>query len=200
MSADGERPARGGSSGPNLAGQPACWLDGPPELGRFRYRGPMTDPAALAAGIRATWFGADLSDDCLDRLASMAREYETPARTRLLREGDETRELSILADGRIALTEHVAGRGSVTLMSAEPGEVFGWTALIPPYRATATVVSLEPVRVIAIEAEPLRAELKANCVLAAGVYPRLAEALARRLDATRQQLLDLYGSEQRAPW
>ena len=56
-------------------------------------------------------------------------------------------------DGRIALTEHVAGRGSVTLMSAEPGDVFGWTALIPPYRATATVVSLEPVKVIAIEAE-----------------------------------------------
>ena len=200
MNADGERPARGGSSGPNVAGRPARWLDDQPELERFRYRGPMTDPAALAAGIRATWFGADLSDDCLDRLASMAREYETPARTRLLREGDETRELSILADGRIALTEHVAGRGSVTLMSAEPGDVFGWTAIIPPYRATATVVSLEPVRVIAIEAEPLRAELKSNCVLAAGVYPRLAEALARRLDATRQQLLDLYGSEQRAPW
>ena len=26
------------------------------------------------------------------------------------------------------------------------------------------------------------------------------EALARRLEATRQQLLDVYGSEQRAPW
>jgi len=160
----------------------------------------MTDPAVLAAGIRATWFGADLTEDCLGCLAAIAREYETPARTRLLREGDETKELSILLDGRIALTEHVAGRGSVTLMSAESGDVFGWTAIIPPYRATATVVSLEPVKVIAIEAEPLRAELRSNCVLAAGVYPRLAEALARRLEATRQQLLDVYGSEQRAPW
>ena len=48
--------------------------------------------------------------------------------------------------------------------------------------------------------EALRAELKSDCVLSAGVYPRLAEALARRLEATRQQLLDLYGSEQRPPW
>ena len=160
----------------------------------------MSDPAALADGIRATWFGADMPEASIERLATMAREYETPARTRLLREGDETRELSILVDGRIALTEHVAGRGSVTLMSAEPGDVFGWSALIPPYKATATVVSLEPVKVIAVEAEPLRAELKSDCVLSAGIYPRLAEALARRLEATRQQLLDLYGSEQRPPW
>lgn len=160
----------------------------------------MSDPAELAAGIRATWFGSDLPESAIERLAAMAREYETPARARLLREGDDTKELSILVDGRIALTEHVASRGSVTLMSAEPGDVFGWSALIPPYRATATVVSLEPVKVIAIEAEPLRAELKANPELAAGIYPRLAEALARRLEATRQQLLDVYGSEQRAPW
>ena len=160
----------------------------------------MSDPEVLIAGIRATWFGSDMSDESLARLASMAREYETPARARLLREGDETKELSILVDGRIALTEHVAGRGSVTLMSAEPGDVFGWSALIPPYKATATVVSLEPFKVIAIEAEALRAELKANCVLAACVYPRLAEALARRLSATRQQLLDVYGNEQRTPW
>ena len=160
----------------------------------------MSDPTVLAEHIRATWFGSDLPDASLQRLGSMAREYEAPARTRLLREGDETNELSILVDGRIALTEHVAGRGSVTLMSAEPGDVFGWTAIIPPFRATATVVSLEPVKVIAVEADALRAELKDDCVLSAGVYPRLAEALARRLEATRQQLLDLYGSEQRPPW
>lgn len=160
----------------------------------------MSDPSVLAEHIRETWFGSDLLDASLQLLGSIAREYESPARTRLLREGDETKELSILVEGRIALTEHVAGRGSVTLMSAEPGDVFGWTAIIPPYRATATVVSLEPVKVIAVEAEALRAELKSDCVLAAGIYPRLAEALARRLEATRQQLLDLYGSEQRPPW
>ena len=71
------------------------------------------DPAELAEHIRATWFGSDLTDASLEQLAAMAREYESPARTRLLREGDDTKELSILVDGRIALTEHVAGRGSM---------------------------------------------------------------------------------------
>jgi CRP/FNR family transcriptional regulator, cyclic AMP receptor protein len=160
----------------------------------------MTDVATLAADLSSTWFGSGLSESQVQRLAEMAREYETPARAHLLREGDETKELSVLVDGRVALTEHVAGRGSVTLMTVEPGDVFGWSALINPYRATSTVVSLEPVKVIALGASELRDEIRANCVLAAGIYPRLLEALARRLGATRQQLLDLYGSEQRDPW
>jgi CRP-like cAMP-binding protein len=82
----------------------------------------------------------------------------------------------------------------------EPGDVFGWSALISPYRATSSVVSLEPVRVVAFDAGMLRERVRTDCELTAGIYPKLLEALARRLDATRHQLLDLYGSEQAEPW
>jgi CRP-like cAMP-binding protein len=100
----------------------------------------------------------------------------------------------------VALTEHVAGRGSVTLMTVEPGDVFGWSAIIAPFKATSTVVSLEPVRVIAFDGAALRDRVRSDCALAAGIYPKVLEALARRLSATRHQLLDLYGSEQSEPW
>jgi len=160
----------------------------------------MTDLAALVAEIDATWFGSGLSRGIKESLAGMAREYEAPAGARLLREGDDTQELSVLVEGRVALTEHVAGRGSVTLMTVEPGDVFGWSAIIAPFKATSTVVSLEPVRVIAFDAAALRDRVRSDCALAAGIYPKVLEALARRLSATRHQLLDLYGSEQSEPW
>jgi CRP-like cAMP-binding protein len=160
----------------------------------------MTDLAALVAEIEATWFGSGLSRSNKESLAGMAREYEAPANARLLREGDDTRELSVLIEGRVALTEHVAGRGSVTLMTVEPGDVFGWSAIIAPFKATSTVVSLEPVRVIAFDGAALRDRVRSDCALAAGIYPKVLEALARRLSATRHQLLDLYGSEQSEPW
>jgi CRP/FNR family transcriptional regulator, cyclic AMP receptor protein len=160
----------------------------------------MTDLAALVAEIDATWFGAGLSRGVKERLASLARTYEAPAGARLLREGDDTAELSVLVQGRVALTEHVAGRGSVTLMTVEPGDVFGWSTLIAPFKATSTVISLEPVRAIAFEGTLLRERLHADCELAAGIYPKVLEALSRRLGATRHQLLDLYGSEQSEPW
>jgi CRP-like cAMP-binding protein len=160
----------------------------------------MTDLATLVSRIDATWFGSGLSGGVKERLAGMAREYEAPARARLLREGDDTKELSVLVEGRVALTEHVAGRGSVTLMTVEPGDVFGWSVLIAPYKATSTVVSLEPVKVLAFDGNALRDRVRSDCELAAGIYPKVLEALSRRLNATRHQLLDLYGSEQSEPW
>ncbi len=160
----------------------------------------MTDIATLVSEVDATWFGSGLSASSKEALASIARQYESPARARLLREGDETKEFSVLIKGRVALTVHVAGRGSVTLMTVESGDIFGWTTLIQPFKATSTVVSLEPVTVIAFDGPRLRSALRADCVLAAGVYPKVMEALARRLGATRTQLLDLYGSEATEPW
>jgi CRP-like cAMP-binding protein len=160
----------------------------------------VTDTATVVSLLDATWFGSGLSGSVKARLADMAREYDAPARARLLREGDEARELSVLITDRVALTQHVAGRGAVTLMTVEPGDVFGQSALVAPYRATSTVVSLEPVHVVAFDAAQLRERIRSDCELTAGIYPKIAEALARRLEATRQQLLDLYGSEQSEPW
>lgn len=160
----------------------------------------MTDLSVLVSELEATWFGSGLSRGVRERLAGMARRYEAPAQTRLLREGEDTQELSVLVTGRVALSEHVAGRGAVTLMTVEPGDVFGWSALIAPFKATSTVVSLEPVTVIAFDGTLLRERVRADCELAAGIYPKILEALSRRLSATRHQLLDLYGSEQSEPW
>jgi CRP/FNR family transcriptional regulator, cyclic AMP receptor protein len=160
----------------------------------------MSDAETLIRAIDGTWFGAGLSKGVIEHLAGMARMYEAPARARLLREGEDTRELSVIVEGRVALSEHVAGRGAVTLLTVEPGDIFGWSTLIPPYKATSTVVSLEAVTVVAFDGARLRERVSQDCELAAGIYPRLLEALARRLGATRRQLIDVYGTEQSEAW
>ncbi len=154
----------------------------------------------LAALIDATWFGEGLSPLSRTHLAAAAREYRAPAGTRLLREGDETRELSLLIHGRVALSEHVPGRGSVTLMTVEPGDIFGWTALVSPFLATSTVMATDAVHILAFDGAKLRAAIRADVELAAGVYEQVLEAVSRRLLATRQQLLDLYRSDTVDPW
>jgi CRP/FNR family transcriptional regulator, cyclic AMP receptor protein len=154
----------------------------------------------LTSTIDATWFGAGLSPESQARLAGLARDYDAPTGARLLREGDETREFSLLIRGRVALSDHVPGRGSVVLMTVEPGDVFGWTALLPPFRATSTVLAIEPVRVLAFDGPRLRSAVRSDVTLAAGVYEQVLEAVARRLLATRHQLLDLYRSEAVDPW
>jgi CRP/FNR family transcriptional regulator, cyclic AMP receptor protein len=160
----------------------------------------MKSVAALASAIDATWFGAGLSPGSQALLADVARVYEAPAGTRLIREGEETRELGLLVRGRVALTERVPGRGSVTLLTVEPGDIFGWSALLPPFLATSSAIATEPVEVVAFEAARLRSAVRSDCELAAGLYLQVLEAVARRLLATRQQLLDVYRAETAEPW
>jgi CRP/FNR family cyclic AMP-dependent transcriptional regulator len=149
----------------------------------------MQQLATLASTIDATWFGARLAPESQVRLADLARDYEAPARARLLREGDETRELSLLIRGRVVLSEHIPGRGSVALVTAEAGDVFGWTALMPPFRATSTVIAIGPVRVLAFDGARLRAAVRSDVALAASVYEQVLEAVARRLLAMRRELV-----------
>ena len=151
----------------------------------------MQQLATLASTIDATWFGAGLSPESQVRLANLARDYEAPVGARLLREGDETRELSLLIRGRVALSEQIPGRGPVVLVIAEPGDVFGWTALVPPFRATSTVTVIEPVRVLAFDGARLRAAVRSDVALAAGVYEQVLEAVARRFIAAQRELLGL---------
>ena len=164
------------------------------------HRCPMSSLLDTVAEIDATWFGAGLSDQSRRHLAELARDYDAPAGARLLREGDETRELGVLVSGRVALTQRVPGHESVTIMTVDPGDIFGWTALIPPFIATSSFTAMAPVHVLALDGARLRTVLHTDLELAAGLYQQLLEAVARRLMATRQQLLDVYRAEAMEPW
>ena len=161
---------------------------------------PVAVETSAAVRIGATWFGEGMSSACVARLARMARTYEAPAGSQLLREGDVTGELSVLLRGRVALSERVPGHDTVTLMTVEPGDIFGWTALLAPYQATLTVTATEPVEVVAFDGARLREALRTDEMLAACVFRQAFDAVAHRLFAALGQALDIYPSETRQPW
>jgi CRP-like cAMP-binding protein len=77
-------------------------------------------------------------------------------------------------------------------LSVEPGDIFGWSAVLPAMQVQSTVVATEKSKALVIEGTKLRAALKEDHALAASLYPRVLQAVARRLRATRLQLLDLF--------
>jgi CRP-like cAMP-binding protein len=166
----------------------------------------VSEGAAVSDGnvvsrLGATWFGAELPLSARERLAGVGELRRVEAGAVLLREGGETERLGILLSGLLSLRVAVAGRGRATLMTVEPGDIFGWTALVPPYRATSTVVALEASEVIVFDAVGLRDLLRDDESLALSLYPRLLQSVSRRLVATRNQLLDLYARDSEyEPW
>lgn len=151
--------------------------------------------AGVVEALDRTWFGAALGPETQARLSSLARIVRAPTGTVVLTEGEHTDDVSIVLSGRIALRMLVPERGQVTIMTVEPGDVVGWSALLSPHRATCHAVAIEDTELLALRGDDLRAMLRADHALASNVYPRVLQAVARRLAATRYQLLDLMAKE-----
>jgi CRP-like cAMP-binding protein len=152
--------------------------------------------ASLVAALAATWFGADLEPETQVHLAKLARRYQAAAGTTLLAEGELAMELGVVLSGRVSLRTLVPERGMVTILTVEPGDIFGQSAIVPPYRSTSSCVAMQPVDVIALNGPRLRAALASDDHLAATIYPRVLNAMARRLSATRLQMLDLFANRE----
>jgi CRP/FNR family cyclic AMP-dependent transcriptional regulator len=156
--------------------------------------------AARPGALGDTWFGSRLPETAVARLEARARFASYDAGAEILREGDPTKYLAVVLRGRVALRLRVPERGTTTILTIEEGDIVGWTAVVPPHRATSTVTALVPTDLLLLDGEGLRAELGADPVLAAAVYRSLLEAMAKRLMGTRMQLLDLFAQHGDEPW
>jgi CRP-like cAMP-binding protein len=150
--------------------------------------------------LRETPLTAGLGHPERRRLAGLCQVLRAEPGDILLREGSPTAGLGIVRSGRIALRVQVPGRGSTTVLTVEAGDVYGWSAVVPPYRATSTAIAIEPSEVLVCEARALRDALDEDEDLAAALYPRILQAVARRLEATRLQLLDVFGHAEEQAW
>ncbi len=157
-------------------------------------------PSILHAALTGGWFGAGLSDGVRTQLAGLATEATYPAGATVLHEGAPVDALGIVVEGRVAIQLHVPDRGMQTILTVEPGDLVGWSALVTPHRSTSTVIALEPTTIVNVDGLALRTAIEADPVLAAAVLSRVLEAVGRRLTATRTQLLDLFARSAEEPW
>jgi CRP/FNR family cyclic AMP-dependent transcriptional regulator len=158
------------------------------------------ETTGLIDALRESPLTAGLGGAERRRLASFARSLSVPAEGVLLQEGEPTPYLGVVVAGRVALRMRVPGRGPITVMTVEPGDIFGWSAVLAPYRATSTAIAVEATESIVLEAPALRLALESDEDLAAALYPRILRSVARRLEGTRLQLLDLFGQDQDRAW
>jgi CRP-like cAMP-binding protein len=141
-----------------------------------------------------------LSPPAHARIAALARQVEYQTGELVLREGVDTPFLGAVLEGRVALRLRIPERGErLTIVTIEPGELIGWSAVVPPYRATVDAFATEPTRVLAIDAHALRERLSGDPELAAELLPLVLESVSHRLGASWQQLVDVFGTEGVAP-
>jgi CRP/FNR family transcriptional regulator, cyclic AMP receptor protein len=99
----------------------------------------------------------------------------------------------LVRHGRVALEMVTPGRGAVTFDTIGEGDIVGLTWLLPPYRWGYDARALELVRAIALDARCLRDKCEADHDLGYELMKRFLPVLVQRLQATRLQILDVYG-------
>jgi CRP/FNR family transcriptional regulator, cyclic AMP receptor protein len=130
----------------------------------------------------------------LTREASrLAKERRFDTGEMLVRDGDPADWFYLIFYGKVALEVATAEKPHLTIQTVGPGEVLGWSWLIPPYLWQFDARALKPTRVLAIEGTALRESLAAHPEQGFQFLVRLLPIIAQRLENTRIQLLDIHG-------
>jgi CRP/FNR family cyclic AMP-dependent transcriptional regulator len=100
----------------------------------------------------------------------------------------------LVRHGRVALELATPGQGAVQFETVGEGEIVGLTWLLPPYRWGNDARAIELTRAIALDARCLRDKCEADHDLGYELLKRFLPVLVTRLQASRLQMLDVYGS------
>lgn len=138
-------------------------------------------------------FLAGLAPEQQRVIVGCARNHSFKPSEYVLREGDPADEFFLIRSGRIALEIAAPGRAPVVVATLGPGEIVGASWLVEPYRWMFDARAIEPVRAIGLDAACLRGKCDADPALGYEMMKRFLPIIVNRLNATRLQLLDVYG-------
>ena len=117
-------------------------------------RKPGADEIAAVLGGTAILAGA--SKATLQRIAAIAAPLAVDEGETLYSVGDPARSAYVVISGRLRFTIGGDGRPEASGSIIPPGDILGWAALLVDQpRRIATVVALEPCRLLAIEGKAL---------------------------------------------
>ena len=143
--------------------------------------------------LAAHAFFKDMPPAQLATIVGCAANVRFAAGELIFREGDPADTFYILRKGKVAVEITIPGRGQVTIDTADGDEVLGWSWLFAPYRAHFDVRALTVVQALGLDGACLRGKFEKDTALGYELMRRFAPVLIQRLEATRLQLLDLYG-------
>lgn len=129
-------------------------------------------------------------------LVGCARNHRFAPGTYLFREGEAADLFYLIREGSVALELHVPARPPLVVSTMGAGDLVGASWLVPPYRWNFDARAMTQVRAFSLDAACLRGKSEADHNLGYEMMKRILPVMVGRMQATRQQLLDVYGDRQ----
>jgi CRP-like cAMP-binding protein len=155
--------------------------------------------------LRRYPFFAGFSHDQIITLAKVADELSADTGQYFFREGDELKSLYLVLEGAVAIVievpdqnaeQKVSGQltgkiktNDVVISAVGPGEVFGWSALVPPHQATTSAKATTPCRAIVFDSQELLQTFENDCHFGYLMIQKMAQVVRDRLRDMRIESL-----------
>lgn len=153
------------------------------------------DPLSLTEALQESAFGAVFPPDIAQSLAAEVKWNRCPAGTVLFREGEQSDAFYIVHRGHVTLEMCLPAHGCTQLLTLGEGETVAWSALVGDGRMTANATAADDVELIEFSGANLLRRCEADPRFGYRLMRQVAAALAKRLLATRLQLLDLFTAD-----
>jgi CRP/FNR family cyclic AMP-dependent transcriptional regulator len=137
---------------------------------------------------------AKLDDDEFEFFESLATEIILAPDKVLFRENGEAKRFFIVARGIISLEVERAAKPSTTVQTVSDGALLGLSWRLEPHRWMWTARAMTETRLAVFDAAFMRAECARDSALDRLMWEAVAREASERLQHTRIQMLDLYGS------
>lgn len=129
-----------------------------------------------------------ISDRRLRKLLPYCRKRLLPKNTVVFLEDEPSFHLYFLLEGAVSVSLRLPDEQRHTVYSIQPGQAFGWSALVPPYLYSATTQCAEPCLVLEVDGVGVRKLFSKDYKLAFIVMSTMARIISNRLHDTRQHL------------
>ncbi len=137
-------------------------------------------------------FFRDIDPEAGRVVAGCARNTVFRSGELVFREGDSADWFYCIRSGRLALELHAPHGGPIRIDTRGPGEVAGWSWIVPPYRWYCDARAVEEVHALQFDGACLRRKMEDDASLGYLLYKRFVPVILRTLQGTRMQLLDVY--------
>jgi CRP-like cAMP-binding protein len=138
-------------------------------------------------------FFKDLKPEHIQLLAGCAMNVRFDEGAFIFRANNPADQFYIIRHGQVALEIHDIRRGPIRIETLGENDVLGWSWLFPPYRWHFDARAVSLTRAIALNAVCLREKCEKDHELGYDFLKRFATIIVDRLQATRMQVLNVYG-------
>lgn len=155
--------------------------------------------------LRRYPFFSRLSMDQITALAKLATEKTVETDYFFFREDEESSNFYLLLEGAVAIVFELPERDvehkisdqftrklqtrDVVVSTVGPGDVFGWSGLVPPHKATAGAKAVAPCRVVSFDCIELLKEFEKDCAFGYLMTQKAAQVISERLRDVRIESL-----------